>query len=107
MPISKDLIFYGVLFIIVIVGLVFINRKSLLNKREKKTVAPDPEMGMEDIEALNQVIFLLHDMAKSYENYDRTQVKEFVEKIVVSKSWESRLESIPSKPLKDSENATE
>lgn len=93
---------YLFLAVVLIGGLIYIFRPNR-NKREKENSKRNPnteratEKNIEQVENLNMVMFLLHEMAKEYSkaDYDKEAVNDFVGKIIVSKSWEERLSNLP------------
>lgn len=92
---------YLFLFLILMGGLYIIlkpsKEKKGKEKQKNKDIEQSVEENLEQVENLNMVMFLLHDMAREYRKaeYNKASVDEFVGKIVVSKSWEERLSNLP------------
>lgn len=105
---ENSLYVFVALGFILVIGLYFIlkpgNDKREKNKQSRKSEeVKDVEANLEQVENLNMVMFLLHDMAKEYSkaDYNRDAIEEFVGKIVVSKSWEERLSNLPKQTDND------
>ncbi len=95
---NRDLIVYTLLAIFLFVGLFLIFKKKKLGNEQKVSKdEKNTQQDIEQIEALNSIIFLLHDLAKEYSNsgYEKKEVEDYIGKIVISKSWEERLNNLP------------
>ena len=95
-----DWIVYPGLGLILFIALTIINRKP----KVKDTVTNDPgernevPPGLEHLEDLNKVVFLLHDMVKAYNvRNEKQDAADYLNKILVGKTWPERLEKLPIK----------